>query len=123
MPAEKKRRLIAKLDPQGHLVGTRRAVPTEGDLVLPESCDLPADGSYRWDGATFHPLGHGHPTAVPRPPCSEARVLWMLVTAFGDKLPKEARDWAAWYGENLKTREAEVARAVRRRLGSDRRGG
>lgn len=102
--------LVAILDDDKRLVGTKRkARPGKDDVVLPDNCDLTTDGMYKWDGTCFVPLGHGFGPVVAKPPFSESSVLYLLVVALGDKAPHPAREWADWYAENLKAREAELA--------------
>ncbi len=114
------KKLIAVLDGNRRLVGTKRkATPDKDDVVLPEGCDLSLDGMYKWDGASFVPLGHGFGPVVTKPPFSETAVLYELVDALGDDAPVQAREWADWYAVNLKVREEEMA--LRRRKPKMRR--
>lgn len=103
--------LVAVLDDERRLIGTKnkRAV-VKGDVALPVGCDLPLDGTYKWNGSSFIPLGHGFGPVVAKPPYSESAVLFLLVQAMGKKAPHECLAWAEWYAENLKVREDELAR-------------
>lgn len=110
--------LIAVLDGRDRLVGTRRAFPIDSDVVLPERCDLPMDGTYKWveREKAFFPLGHGFQRPATRPNISEARVLYLICSQMRDSLPAEAAEWMQWYEENVKARdeEATLMRRIRR---------
>ncbi len=104
------KQLIAVFDANKRLTGTKMVSnPGKDAVLLPDGCDLPMDGSYKWDGTCFVPLGHGFGPVVARPPISETAVLYLLVDALGDDAPHQAREWADWYEENLKVREEEQA--------------
>ncbi len=104
------KQLIAVFDANKRLTGTKMvAKPLQFDVPLPDGCDLPMDGSYKWDGTCFVPLGHGFGPVVARSPISETAVLYLLVDALGDDALPPAREWADWYAENLKVREEEQA--------------
>lgn len=111
-------KLIAVLDARDRLVGTRRAFPGEGDIVLPDGCDLPLDGTYKWveREKAFFPLGHGFQRPATKPNISEARVLYLICSQMRDSLPAEAAEWMQWYEENVKARdeEATLMRRIRR---------
>ena len=103
--------LVAVLDDNGHLVGTRRGKSDSDDVVLPDDCDLPLNGTYKWveDQKCFLPLGTGFPRVATKPPVSETQVLYLIASAIGEELlPKEVRDWMRWYETNLKKREEEL---------------
>ena len=102
-------RLVATLDKQMRLVGSKIKKPGKHDVVLPDQCDLALDGRYKWDGERFVPLGHGFGPVVAKPPVSEAAVLYALIEALGDKAPTDAVLWAEWYEQNLKVRDEELA--------------
>ncbi len=109
------KQLIAVLDANKRLTGTKMAMkPGQDAVLLPDGCDLPMDGSYKWDGTCFVPLGHGFGPVVARPPVSETTVLYHLIDALGDKAPHPAREWADWYVENLKVRDEEISRRTRK---------
>lgn len=103
-------KLVAVLDQNRRLTGFKpKARPGKDDVVVPDNCDLAADGRYKWDGSCFVPLGHGFGPVVAKPPFSESSVLYLLVVELGDKAPHPARTWADWYAMNLKVREEELA--------------
>ena len=109
------KQLIAVLDANKRLTGTKMvSKPGENDVLLPDGCDLPIDGSYKWSGKCFVPLGHGFGPVVARPPISETAVLYLLIDALGDGAPHQAREWADWYVENLKVRDEEQAVRTRK---------
>ena len=115
--SKKKSVLIAVLDKNGHLVGTRRDEPNADDVVLPDDCDLPLNGTYKWmpDQKCFMPLGTGFPRVAAKPPVSETQVLYLLASAIGEELlPKEVQDWMRWYEKNLKKREEELQARARK---------
>ena len=102
--------MVAVLDDQRRLIGTnKKKTLVKGDVNLPLNCDLPLDGTYKWSGESFTPLGHGFGPVVAKPPYSESAVLFRLVEAMGEKAPHECKKWAGWYAENLKVREDETA--------------
>jgi len=97
----------AVLDNQGRLTGFKAKKKLgPGDVEVPANCDLPTDGTYRWTGTEFMPLGRGYGQVRERPPVSEARVLYMLVRA-GANLPAECGLWADWYEAHMLRRERE----------------
>lgn len=99
---------VAILDNKGRLTGYRqKRKAAVNDVVVPDSCDLPTDGSYFWDGAAFFPLGHGAGKVQGQPPVSDARVLHMIVRAMPD-LPAEAHAWADWFEANILSRERDA---------------
>lgn len=113
--------LVAKLDAKRCLVGTtRKAKPGKADVVLPENCDLALDGSYKWDGKKFVPLGHGFGPVVDMPVTTEA-ALYALIASRGFEVADEASEWAAWYEKHLKARDAELAVARRKRQARGRK--
>lgn len=103
---------IAILDNTNRLVGLRtlkkKEEPAQDDVVVEDGCDLPTDGSYKYDQEhqAFFPLGHGfgRPKSAP---ISNERVLYHLVKSLGSSLPKELNDWAKWYETELLIREEE----------------
>ncbi len=106
---------VAILDKNKRLTGFKsKSRPGKDDVVVPDNCDLETDGSYKWDGTCFVPLGHGFGPVVARSPISEAAVLYLLVDALGGGAPHQAREWADWYAENLKVREEEQAIRTRK---------
>lgn len=113
----KKSVLIAVLDDNGHLVGTRRGKPNADDITLPDNCDLPLNGTYKWvpDRKCFLPLGTGFPRVASTPPVSEIYVLYLLASTIGEELlPKEVQDWMRWYESNLKKRDEELQARARK---------
>ena len=104
---------VAVLDDQGRLVGAREVKkPKAGDI---DCGDLPADGTYRFVDGAFYPLGHGFPRVAAQPPVTADRALYDLILSLGDAAPSTSRAWAAWYGQHLRQREEEMARAQARR--------
>lgn len=117
--------LIAILDANDRLVGTRTGEPGLGDVPLPDGCDLPTDGTYKWvaDHAAFFPLGHGFPRISSKPPVSEAYVLHWVVTraiAAGENVPPGVRGWADWFASHHKPREDERQQFKQARVRRDR---
>ena len=104
--------LIAKLDKNNHLIGyNQKSKPSAKDVVVDDECDLPPDGTYKWDGESgaFVPVGHGFGRPK-KAPISNDRVLYHIVQWMGSDAPQEVRDWASWYDENMKRRDEEMAR-------------
>jgi hypothetical protein len=87
---------VAVLDPRGRLTGTREVdKPKRGDI---DAGDLPADGSYKWIGTTFVPVGFGF--GKPKPPgVDRDRAVFLLIRALteGRPIPQECRDWCNWW--------------------------
>ncbi len=112
--AKDKGKLIAVLDAKQYLVGYKRKIkPGPLDVVVPDGCDLPADGTYKYDGKRFVPLGHGFPPVVTRPPATMDEVVLEIIAALGNKSGPKARAWADWYRVNLLRREEEMSRRHR----------
>ncbi len=107
-------KLIAVLDAKSYLVGYKRKI-RQGplDVVVPDGCDLPTDGTYKWDGKRFVPLGHGFAPIVSRPPATMDEVMLETIEAMGEKAGPKARAWADWYRLNLLKREEEMSRRHR----------
>lgn len=100
--------LVAVLDENHCLVGTKRKKkPGDADVVLPDGCDLPTDGSYVWRHGAFWPLGTGFERVAVRPPVSDDYALFDVIRSLGDKAPPRAREWADWYDAYIRTREEE----------------
>ncbi len=113
MPKEKSK-LIAVLDARQYLVGYKRKVkPGPLDVIVPDDCDLPTNGTYKWDGKRFMPLGHGFPPVVTRPPATTDEVILEIIAGMGNKAGPKARAWADWYRLNLLKREEEMSRRHR----------
>lgn len=109
------KQLIAVLNQQGALVGTRTGKPKDGEVVLPANFDLPLDGSYVHREGAFWPLGHGFPKPGARPAVTEQLALYQVIEAMGTKAPTEARRWADWYSAEMRGRDEERATAHEKR--------
>lgn len=94
---------IAELDENQRLVGyIKKKKPSEADIVVPDGCDLPTDGTYRWsvsDGA-FFPVGRGFGKPK-RPAIPDHKVLHLIAKSLGKNAPQEVRDWVEWYETNI----------------------
>jgi len=102
--------LYGRLDKESRLIGIVSSdEPVIGAIPLPDGCDLPTDGSYKWveDAQAFFPLGHGFPRATTKPPYSEMHVLYMMAKAMRDTAPAEVAEWAAWYESHMKQQSEE----------------
>ncbi len=109
-----KSKLIAVLDAKSYLIGYKRSIkPGPLDVVVPDACDLPTNGTYKWDGKSFVPLGHGFAPIVSRPPATMDEVMLETIEAMGDKAGPKATAWADWYRVNLLKREEEMSRRHR----------
>ena len=107
-------KLIAVLDARNYLTGyKRKKTPGPLDVVVPDNCDLPANGTYKWDGRKFVPLGHGFPPVVTRPPVTSDEVMLEIIEAMGLKARPKAEAWAEWYRTNLLKREEEMSKRHR----------
>jgi hypothetical protein len=101
---------IAVLDQKRRLVGYKRQVKVGPlDVVVPDNCDLPANGTYKWDGKRFVPLGHGFAPVVTRPPATIDEVMLEIIEGQGRKAGPKATAWADWYRVNLLKREEEMS--------------
>lgn len=116
--------LVAVLDNEQKLVGmTKIDEPANrpSDLVfLPDECDLPTDGTYKydWENAQFVPLGHGFGKPE-KQPVADSRVMYLLIKemqADGKSHP-ELTEWATWYEKTLSNRDAEMRMVHLRRSG------
>ncbi len=111
---------ISVISEDGHLVGSKEVEddavlsPTEADI---DPGDLPLDGTYKWDGNAFIPLGHGIPLKVKRPPIPDTYAMYLAIkkvhSEFG--LGQQVVDWLDWYEANLKLRDEERVLGDRRR--------
>ncbi len=116
--------LVAVLDKRNRLIGLKhKARPRPDDFQLPDGCDLPLDGSYKLEGSTFVPLGHGI-GEMGKPPITTEAVLFSMIQALtdlaADAVPINVRKWANWYQKGLRDQENEIKearllRAARRR--------
>ena len=89
---------VAVLDEKGLMIGAYDAAPGDDATDLINAGDLPADGSYRWDGQTFIPMGHGHGKPTRRTVGSDKAVyLFMRAMIDGTPIPQECADWCTWY--------------------------
>lgn len=109
---------IAVLDDRLRLVGYKKLTNGKkvqaGDVVVPDDCDLPPDGTYKWikpEGleGSFVPLGHGFGKPM-RPPVSDVHVLYLLAKNM-ENPPAEVTDWTTWYETNLQSAQEERAEA------------
>jgi len=104
--------LIAILDANNRLVGTRPGELGPGDVPIAADHDLPTDGTFKWvaEEGAFFPLGHGFARVSAKPPVSEAYVLnWLVQRAIasGENVPASVRGWSDWFEKHHKTREDE----------------
>ncbi len=93
--------MIAILDKNARLIGLRKLSGEEewceGTVGVPDGCDLPTDGTYKWmaDDACFMPVGHGLGKPGPAPISTEQVIF--LLAADMDNPPREVLDWMEWY--------------------------
>ncbi len=101
---------IAKLDDKKRLVKyIRKEKAEQGEVVVPNDCDLPTDGTFIYRDGAFNPAGHGHPKPT-SPPISTDYVLYLMIDQYvrmGDAVPTECEAWHTWYKENLAGRNKE----------------
>ena len=96
---------VALLDDNSLLVGYRTVEnPQATDVTVPVDCDLPADGTYRWDAPTaqFIPLGHGHGKPVLSPLTTEMALRRLIELTPGADGDPTLRGWADWYDTLLR---------------------
>jgi len=106
-----KLKTVAVLDGDKRLIGSVKA--TDGI----DFGDLPLNGSYKYDEekGQFVPLGFGFCKIKVHQPYSNDFVMRRIIDALGDNAPIEAKEWAAWYDENLRRRDEENAIMRRKR--------
>ena len=92
---------IAILDKNARLIGLRKLskkakIPLDA-VTVPDGCDLPTDGTYKWMAkeACFMPVGHGLGKPGPSPIPTE-QVVFLLASNMKNP-PKEVLDWMEWY--------------------------
>jgi hypothetical protein len=110
---------VAILDEGGLLVGTKTVTSaSDSQIDVGEDCDLPTDGTYRWNNERkcFHPIGYGHGKPA-RPPVSDTQAFYLMMKAVSNlaDLPDECKQWMIWYEENLLVRQQERLVALRKR--------
>lgn len=109
---------IAILDENLHLVGlkklSKRAQAPEGAILVADACDLPTNGTYKWDleGKCFMPLGHGFGKPE-RAPIPDSQALYIVCKMMKNP-PKDLLDWMKWYEDNLKQAHEEFGLRARR---------
>ena len=103
---------VAQLDRQQRLVGYRKVKKlSKTHIEVPDDCDLPTDGRYRWDGARFVPLGHGYGKPDNPPVATDFAVFLMMRALVNEQpIPDECRLYVEWYEKNLRKRNEELVR-------------
>jgi hypothetical protein len=107
---------VAILDDKGRLVGKEEVAAKAAAGRAPDPGDLPLDGTYKWTGTAYLPLGAGF-GKIPKPPVDFLYVLRALIAAAPDGLPHEVALWAGWYDEHQRT-QAEERVVLQRKLGA-----
>ncbi|MEM9681623.1 MAG: hypothetical protein AAF942_00020 [Pseudomonadota bacterium] len=104
--------IIGVLDDQQRLIEYRTVdddyKPNPREVPLPDGCDLPADGTYKWSGQQFIPLGHGFGKPS-KPPVPDIYAIYLTMKAVrdGGPVPEEALLWMDWYEQTLKQQHEE----------------
>lgn len=90
---------VAVLDPRKRLINTRTVKSAKPDDI--DAGDLPADGSYWWNGQTFIPVGFGAGKPQ-RPEVDRDRAVYLMMRAMldGTPVPHECRAWCDWYARH-----------------------
>ncbi len=103
---------VARLNEGKYLVGYRQVKKVnESHVVVPDNCDLPVDGSYRWDGERFIPRGHGYGKPSSPPMSADYAMFLTMRALLNDKpIPPEVQLYVTWYEENLAKRNEELSR-------------
>ena len=92
---------IAILDKNARLIGLRKLSSgkkvRKGTVEVPDECDLPTNGTYKWmaEESCFMPVGHGLGRPGPAPISTE-QVILLLATSMNNP-PQEVLDWMKWY--------------------------
>ncbi len=105
---------VAVLNTDNMLVGyLKKENAEEKDIIVPDDCDLQTDGTYRWNGKAFQPLGFGHGKVQTKPPLPTDYVLYLVI----QELVKEGYlkdsnpciEWFDWYTQNMADRNKDIA--------------
>jgi hypothetical protein len=113
MKKPKETKTVAVFDASNVLIGSA-VVPSDQDGI--DFGDLPTNGTYKYDGQRFIPLGHGFDKPKTGAPHSVEYVVTRIVEAMGDNAPAEAIAFAKWFDQYHRQREEELA-TVRLRTG------
>lgn len=108
-------KMIGVFDATARLVGSQE-VPADAPGV--EFGDLPTDGSYKWDGTRFIPIGFGLEGRIARPPCTTELIIAELIRKLGKEASPILRDWLLWYDANAADKDAsrfELRRLIQKR--------
>ncbi|HQS59721.1 MAG: hypothetical protein B7Y56_02985 [Gallionellales bacterium 35-53-114] len=100
-PAAKKPIFKAVLDGNGIYFGKERVtVLQDGDVEVPEECDLP-NGKYKWIAAAgqFQALPKSQQTTTPNAPLADL-ALYYLIKSLPDP-PSYCNEWCAWYEKSF----------------------
>ena len=104
-------KIVAVLDAENLYVGYEEVTDEEaiGRVTLGQMPDLPTDGTYKWDGMKFVPLGHTFISTPMGSPVSERHAVFLTLRALvrGQPIPEEVSRYVDWY------EESELARAER----------
>lgn len=89
---------VAVLNEQQCFIGTEEVEDTTGRIVLDEGCDLPKNGSYKWNGVSFLPTDDS-PSLEALPAIDPGYVLYLALRALlkGAPMPREVEQYVAWY--------------------------
>lgn len=111
-------KIVAILDAEAALIGIEEVSDAEARdrVVVPPNIDLPLDGTYKWVGDHFVPLGYefGKPTPPQISP-DHASYLFMRAQLDGTPIPAEVHIYADWYRDTI------LPRVEEKRIGDKRR--
>ena len=108
----KKLKQIAVLDKFNVLIGFEKvSVVKDGDVEVPENCDLDVNEKYRWDvnRKTFIPRGL-LVGKIKSPPVPQETAIFLMMRALvkNEPIPEQCGKYVEWYEKNVKAHEDEV---------------
>ncbi len=108
---------IAVLDKNNNLIGyTTKESIEKGDVEVPENCDLPVDGSYKWNGTTFLPPGFKFAKPLKPPIATGFAIYLMMEELIKEGFLKESNGcmvWFDWFKETMLERSNEKESEVK----------
>lgn len=116
--AKPSRVYVAMLNQHDCLIGYEHVAANKAEdrIVVPENCDLPVDGSYKWVGEQrcFLPVGAGFGKPK-RPPVSPDYAIFLTLRALVNDtpIPDEVGEYVDWYDATLRERNQARTKKIR----------